>query len=112
MRRIFLISSIALLVVLAGLITWKPHLWLLALLIVPFILLGLSDYFQKTDAIKRTYPLMGRITNLLEKQRHVLQETVLLNRTEGMPFNWIQKEIVYKRASDEKKSQPFGTQCS
>ncbi|PWK24181.1 glutamate synthase-like protein [Maribacter polysiphoniae] len=98
--------------VLAGLIMWKPHLWWLALLIAPFMLLGFRDYFQKTDNIKRTYPMLGRITNLLEKQRHVLQETVLLNRTEGMPFNWIQKEIVYKRASDENKSQPFGTQLS
>ncbi|HAF77738.1 MAG TPA: FMN-binding glutamate synthase family protein, partial [Maribacter sp.] len=54
--------------------------------------------------------MLGRITNLLEKQRHVVQETVLLNRTEGKPFNWIQKEIVYKRAEDAVKNQPFGTQ--
>lgn len=112
MRRIFLISSIILLVALTVFITWKPRFWWVGLLVVPFILVGFIDYFQKTDNIKRTYPLLGRITNLLEKQRHVLQETVLLNRTEGMPFNWIQKEIVYKRASDENKSQPFGTQLS
>jgi len=110
MRRIFLISSITLLVVLAGLIMWKPHLWWLALLIAPFMLLGTKDYFQKSNNIRRTYPLLGRITNLLEKQRHVVQETVLLNRTEGKPFNWIQKEIVYKRAEDVVKNQPFGTQ--
>ena len=110
MRRIFLISSITLLVALAVLIMWKPHLWWLALLIAPFLLLGLRDYFQKSNNIRRTYPLLGRITNLLEKQRHVVQETVLLNRTEGKPFNWIQKEIVYKRAEDAVKNQPFGTQ--
>lgn len=110
MRRIFLISSITLLVVLAGLIMWKPHLWWLALLIAPFMLLGTKDYFQKSNNIRRTYPLLGRITILLEKQRHVVQETVLLNRTEGKPFNWIQKEIVYKRAEDAVKNQPFGTQ--
>jgi glutamate synthase domain-containing protein 2 len=27
-----------------------------------------------------------------------------------MPFNWIEKEIVYKRAADKTKNQPFGTQ--
>lgn len=73
---------------------------------------GFVDYFQKSDNIRRTYPLFGSISKFLESQRHVLQETVLLNRAEGKPFNLIQKEIVYKRAANENKSQPFGTQLS
>ncbi|WP_031428485.1 FMN-binding glutamate synthase family protein [Flavimarina sp. Hel_I_48] len=112
MRKVFLITALFLVMALTGLIIWLPYLWWIALLIIPFLLLGFMDYFQKSDNIKRTYPLLGRITNLLEEQRHVLQETLLLNRTEGMPFNWIQKEIVYKRAADANKSQPFGTQLS
>ncbi len=47
MRRKFLISSIALLVAVVGLITWKPQLWWLALLTVPFNLLGLATIFKK-----------------------------------------------------------------
>ncbi len=97
-------------VALTALIVFEPFLWWIGLVILPFLVLGFMDYFQKSDNIKRTYPLLGRVTNLLEKQRHVVQETVLLNRTEGMPFNWIQKEIVYKRANDSIKNQPFGTQ--
>ncbi|MFL1894806.1 FMN-binding glutamate synthase family protein [Aquimarina sp. 2-A2] len=110
MRKGFIITSIILILALAAIIILYPLLWWLALILLPILVLGLIDYFQKSNNIRRTYPLLGRITNLLEKQRHVIQETVLLNRTEGKPFNWIQKEIVYKRAADVVKNQPFGTQ--
>ncbi len=110
MRKEFIIISIILVLALVAVIILYPSLWWLALVILPFLILGLLDYFQKSNNIRRTYPLFGRITNFLEEQRHVVQETVLLNRTEGKPFNWIQKEIVYKRAADVNKSQPFGTQ--
>jgi len=110
MRKGFIITSIILILALAAIIILYPLLWWLALILLPILVLGLIDYFQKSNNIRRTYPLLGRITNLLEKQRHVIQETVLLNRTEGKPFNWIQKEIVYKRAEDAVKNQPFGTQ--
>jgi glutamate synthase domain-containing protein 2 len=110
MRRQFLIIAITTILILGGLIIWMPGHWWVAVIILPILILGFIDYFQKSNNIRRTYPLMGRLTNLLEKQRHVVQETVLLNRTEGMPFNWIQKEIVYKRAEDSIKNQPFGTQ--
>ncbi|PIB38562.1 FMN-binding glutamate synthase family protein [Maribacter sp. 4G9] len=110
MRKGFIITSIMLVLALAVITFLYPFLWWLAFVLLPFLVLGLIDYFQKSDNIRRTYPLFGRITNFLEKQRHVVQETVLLNRTEGKPFNWIQKEIVYKRAANANKSQPFGTQ--
>ncbi len=110
MRKEFMISVVIIGVALAATIFWFPNLWWISLIILPFLILGLIDYTQKSNNIRRTYPLLGRITNLLEKQRHVIQETVLLNRTEGKPFNRIQKEIVYKRAEDAVKNQPFGTQ--
>jgi len=105
-----MITSITLVLALAAIIIWYPWLWWLAVILLPFVILGMWDYFQKSDNIRRTYPLFGRVTNFLEKQRHVVQESVLLNRTEGMPFNWIQKEIVYKRAEGSVENQPFGTQ--
>jgi len=102
--------SVLLVLVLAAMLILYPLWWGVALIIIPLLILGLIDYCQKSNNIRRTYPLFGRITNLLEKQRHVFQEIVLLNRAEGKPFNWIQKEIIYKRAADANKSQPFGTQ--
>lgn len=112
MRKYFIPTTIFVLLIIGILIIWKPYHWWLALLFVPLIILGTIDFFQRGDTIRRTYPLFGRLSNFLEKQRHVLQEVLLLNRTEGKPFNWIQKELVYKRASITVVSQPFGTQIS
>ncbi len=110
MRKEFIITSIILVLALAAIIILYPFLWWLSLVLLPFLILGLFDYFQESDNIRRNYPLFGRVTTFLEKERHVVQESLLLNRTEGKPFNWIQKEIVYKRAANVNKSQPFGTQ--
>ena len=110
MRKGFFITAIFLFTAYIALVFWHPHLWWVGLIILPFLALGLVDYFQESNNIRRTYPLLGRITNLLEEQRHVIQETLLLNRTEGQPFTLIEKEIVYKRAADTLMNQPFGTQ--
>lgn len=110
MRKEFITTSILLVFALAAIIILYPFLWWLSLVLIPFLILGLFDYFQKSNNIRRNYPLFGRVTTFLEKERHVVQESLLLNRTEGKPFNWIQKEIVYKRAANANKSQPFGTQ--
>ena len=112
MRKAFLIISLTIIIAVGSIIAWLPYLWWIIVVILPFLILGWIDYSQKSDNIQRNYPLIGRITNFMEQQRHVLQEALLLNRSEGMPFNWIQKEIVYKRAADNNKSQPFGTQLS
>lgn len=88
------------------------HSWVLSALLLPLILMGFIDYFHATNNLRRQYPLLGRISNFIEEQRHVVQETLLQNSREGRPFNIVQKEIVYKRASDENKTQPFGTQLS
>ena len=114
MRNTFLFSSI---VVIAGLIVLNIlhvgwHSWVLSALLLPLILMGFIDYFHATNNLRRQYPLLGRISNFIEEQRHVVQETLLQNSREGRPFNIVQKEIVYKRASDENKTQPFGTQLS
>ena len=94
MRKGFIITAIFLVAAYIVMVFWHPHLWWIGLIILPLLVLGLVDYFQESNNIRRTYPLLGRITNLLEEQRHVIQETLLLNRTEGQPFTLIQKEIV------------------
>lgn len=112
MRNYFFIVSAALLAGVVAALVLHPgwHSWLLAALILPLVVWGLVDALQTSSNLRRTYPIFGSLSELLEKQRHVVQEVLLLDRKEGRPFNWIQKEIAYKRADDEHKSQPFGTQ--
>lgn len=72
-------------------------------------LLGFYDAWQKEDSVQRGFPLLGRLSRLLESQKHVVQELLLLNRREGAPFDQIHKEIATKRAEDSLTNQPFGT---
>jgi glutamate synthase domain-containing protein 2 len=74
-----------------------------------FAFLAFWDAFQKGDAIRRQYPVLGRLSRLLEEQKHVIQEILLLNRKEGAPFDEVHKEIAVHRAMGEKTNQPFGT---
>ena len=112
MRNHFFIVSAVLLTGLVAALVLHPgwHSWLLAALILPLVVWGLVDALQTSSNLRRTYPIFGSLSELLEKQRHVVQEVLLLDRKEGRPFNWIQKEIAYKRADDKHKNQPFGTQ--
>ena len=112
MRNQFVVFSsivlISILVLLYFHTGWHSYV-LLGVVLIP-ISIGGYDLFQHEDNIRRQYPVFGRFSRLIEEQRHVLQENLLLNREDGKPFNWVQKEIVYKRAADKNKSQPFGSQ--
>ncbi len=112
MRRKFIIIAILAIVGLISLniihIDW--HSWLLTAVLLPLLILGLYDYFIAANNIRRQYPLLGRLSNMIEKQRHVLQEILIQNSTEGAPFTLLQRQLVYKRADDLLKHFPLGTQ--
>ena len=110
MRKYFPYGVLVIVGILTILILWRPYHWWLALIFIPLLIWGAVDYFQRGDNIRRNFPFFGSVIRFIEAQRHVLQENLLLNREEGKPFNWIQKEIVYKRATGENETQPFGTQ--
>ena len=70
---------------------------------------AIVDVIQPSDSIKRNYPLVGRLVHLMEEQKHILQENLLMNRREGRPFDEVHKNIAQSRAKDELLNQPFGT---
>ncbi len=47
---------------------WQPILWSL-ILIVPIILLGISDIFSKKHTLKSNFPVVGNFRYILEKLR-------------------------------------------
>jgi glutamate synthase domain-containing protein 2 len=114
MRKAFLLTASLLTAaaILLVILHWGWHSWLVAALVLTVVAVGCHDCFLSRDSIVRQFPLFGRLSRLMEQQRHIIQEVLLQKRWEGEPFNWIQKEIVFKRADDHLKSQPFGTQLS
>jgi len=110
-RRIFYGIS----VVLLSLIGFSAYfislnfLWVLILL-MPLMILGVSDISQNKQSIKKNYPLIGHFRYILEKIRPEIMQYFVETDTEGRPFNRLLRSMVYRRAKKVNDTVPFGTQ--
>ncbi len=111
MRNQFIVFSILSLAITAAIayFLWSP-LWWLMIILVPLILLGLYDYFQKGNVIRRNFPVLGRGRHLMEELRPKIQQYFIEPDTEGKPFNRLERQMVYARADKTLDTTPFGTQ--
>lgn len=90
---------------------WQPFLWLFVLLL-PIILLGFYDMYQKHHAIMRTFPLFGRGRYWMEWLRPKIYQYFVESDIDGRPFNRTERSIVYQRAKKDVDTTPFGTQLN
>lgn len=110
MRKTFLLFSLLILLSIALLAWWKPiFLWGYALAL-PLCLLGLYDFFQTKHAIRRNFPLLGRVRYAMEALRPGVQQYFIESDTNGTPFNRLQRSLVYARSKKQTDTAPFGTQ--
>jgi len=111
-RRGFLITALSLSVGLA-VATWHhpPLAWSLVVF-GPLLVLGLSDYFQRAQTIRRNFPLIGRIRYLFEAVRPEINQYFVESNSDGVPFSREQRSVVYQRAKQELDTLPFGTQMN
>ena len=88
------------------------HTLAITWLLFPLLLLALVAYdtFQNKHAIRKNYPLVGRLRYLLESFRPELRQYFFENELDGKPFNRRQRSIVYQRAKNEKQTISFGMQ--
>ncbi len=112
MRRIFIVTSI---LVSAAVVFWSFY-WPAALyffiLLVPLFLLGLFDMLQTKRAIRRNFPLIGRLRYLLESIRPEIQQYFVESDTSGTPINRVDRSVIYQRAKKQVDTTPFGTQLN
>src|SRR5690554_612487 len=109
-REQFMIVSVIVIVVIAGIaIFWPPILWIL-LLVGPLIVMGIFDIVQKKHTIRRNLPLVGRFRYVLESIRPEIMQYFVETDTEGRPLNRILRSLVYRRAKKQTDTEPFGTQ--
>jgi glutamate synthase domain-containing protein 2 len=103
-------TTVILLVVFSFLVV--NHAFARIWLLIPLLLLVLVAYdtFQNKHAIKKNYPLVGRLRYLLESFRPELRQYFFENELDGRPFNRRQRSIVYQRAKNEKQTISFGMQ--
>ncbi|QYA27250.1 FMN-binding glutamate synthase family protein [Gramella sp. MT6] len=107
-EQFILISVIVVISIISITIFWQPVIWLF-LLVVPIILMGVFDIFQKSHTIRRNYPVIGRFRYMLESIRPEIMQYFVETGTEGRPLNRILRSLVYRRAKGENDTEPFGT---
>jgi glutamate synthase domain-containing protein 2 len=109
-RKIFIISSIIIILITASIsLFWKPILWSL-IVTFPIILIGYADVIQTKHTIRRNFPVLGNFRFILEKIRPEIMQYFVETDTEGRPINRLFRTLIYERAKKENDTTPFGTQ--
>ncbi|MEP6781244.1 MAG: FMN-binding glutamate synthase family protein [Gemmatimonadaceae bacterium] len=110
MRKAFVISSTAAIIVVSAIAYfWLPILWSL-IVILPIIARGVADMVQTKQAIRRNFPVIGHVRYLFEKIRPEINQYFVESNTDGKPFSRNDRAVIYQRAKGDVDTLPFGTQ--
>jgi glutamate synthase domain-containing protein 2 len=75
-------------------------------------LVGLVDYTQDRQAIRRNYPVLAHFRFFFEFIRPEIRQYFIEADTEELPYSRAQRSIVYQRAKGVADKRPFGTQLN
>ena len=109
MRTIFVVGSILVTLLLAGLSYVQPAFVWTFLLVGPVIARGYQDMLQTRQAVRRNFPLLGNFRYLFELIRPEINQYFVESNTDGSPFNRDLRSLVYQRSKLEPDTLPFGT---
>jgi glutamate synthase domain-containing protein 2 len=91
---------------------FQPLWWWPASVFVALTLLGLVDFTQSRQAIRRNYPLLSHFRFFFEFIRPEIRQYFIEADTDELPFSRAQRAIVYQRAKGVSDKRPFGTQIN
>ena len=92
-----------------GLILLGFGYWIGAILALGLFVLGLIDIQQPHQAVRRNYPLTGRLRYALEYIRPELRQYFLETDEEKIPFSRNQRALVYQRSKIQNDKRGFGS---
>lgn len=75
-------------------------------------LVGLVDYLQKNQAIRRNYPVISHLRFFFELVRPEIRQYFIESDQEELPFSRAQRSVVYQRSKGAADNRPFGTQLN
>lgn len=78
-------------------------------LVVFIVVLGVIDLRQTKHAVRRNYPVVGRLRYLLERIGPELRQYIVTDNDEERPFSRDQRRWVYATAKSENPYFGFGT---
>lgn len=108
-RQIFAVLAILVPASILGLgLIWSAVNWLFVI-VLPLLVLGTIDFFQRDHTIRRLYPVVGRFRYVLESIRKEIQQYFVETETSGMPVSREFRSLIYQRAKGDRDTRPFGT---
>lgn len=81
----------------------------LAVIVVVIVWLGVVDLTQTRHAVRRNYPVVGRLRYLLERIGPELRQYIVTDNDEERPFSRDQRRWVYATSKNENPYFGFGT---
>ncbi len=84
-------------------------LTVVAVVVAVLVVLAVIDVVQVRHAVRRNYPLIGRLRYLLEKIGPELRQYIVTDNDEERPFSRDQRRWVYASAKRENQYFGFGT---
>ncbi|HRP38217.1 MAG: FMN-binding glutamate synthase family protein [Chitinophagales bacterium] len=111
MRKQFIVVTTISLAISLLLSIYLSHNWYVVFVLI-FILtiMGYIDMFQTKHAIRRIYPLTGRLRYVLEDLRPKMYQYFIESDIDGRPIHRVDRSTIYQRAKNELETIPFGTQ--
>jgi glutamate synthase domain-containing protein 2 len=77
-----------------------------------FALVGLWDFSQSRQAIRRNYPVIAHLRFFMEFIRPEIRQYFLEGDRDEAPFSRAQRSLVYQRAKGVMDKRPYGTQLN
>ncbi|MGA1554259.1 MAG: glutamate synthase-related protein, partial [Burkholderiaceae bacterium] len=81
----------------------------LSLIAIGLFLLGVQDVMQAHHAVRRNYPLTGRLRYALESIRPEIRQYFIESDDDKLPFSRHQRAMVYARSKEQNDKRGFGT---
>ena len=89
-------------------VAWLWSAWA-GLLMLGLFALGCQDVLQKRQAVRRNYPLTGRLRYALEYIRPEIRQYFLENDEDQLPFSRNERAMVYARSKEQNDKRGFGS---
>jgi glutamate synthase domain-containing protein 2 len=110
MRKQFIFISTCLIATLSILFYFQNPLFIvLSCVLIPLLIIGFYDFFQKKHAVRRNFPIIGHLRYILESIRPEIAQYFVETDTSGVPLNREQRSLVYTRSKKVRDTIPFGT---
>lgn len=83
--------------------------WILSGILFVLLAIGIVDYLQTKQSIRRNFPLVGHFRYVADWLHPKVYQYFVEPDTDGRPFSRIFRSIVYQRAKNVLDTAPFGT---